>query len=189
MVINQIIADCRRLLGAAALLGVLALCNTSSVLAATLRLLHTPISSSELPISGKTYTTAVTLNGSRELNLPVRAFIELDGSLVVVTPTRSFLDDHDQAVYEFQFLSPVLSLSYQFFLDQEATVTSSARYSLLRSCLPRIGEPFPGVSEAEAKTQAPWVKLQQEAYNLEQELAALDTSIELATRLRERALK
>ena len=103
-------------------------------------LLHRVPQEKELPTPGKVMVLDFSVEGQRDLELRAQALVTRDGKLMIVPVSRVFLNENDQATYEFNVYAPLAEMSYFFVLyPRDGTVpTSSRRYAIRRSCLPNL---------------------------------------------------
>ncbi len=119
-------------------LSMLASTSWAQPAATELKLLHKPIKASELPFPGEKLELRVLLQGLRNINLPLRAFVVSDGRLMDL-PLSGTLDEQDRVVYNVVLPAPLAEINYQFFLYRdEETVLPTQRFSIQRTCLPEI---------------------------------------------------
>ncbi|RMG45273.1 MAG: hypothetical protein D6719_00445 [Candidatus Dadabacteria bacterium] len=104
-----------------------------------IQILHRPIGAENLPHPGNPISLLATLTGTGSVNLDVRALVVSDGRFVEVPFKKSFLDEYDRPVYQFDFVAPLTDMSYRFILKTSGDkIISSPRYEIRRKCVPKI---------------------------------------------------
>lgn len=101
--------------------------------------LETPaIKGDRLPLPGKSLTLRVYVNGSREIELPVKLIAEIDGRAITIN-TYGSRDEKDRIVYSAEVFAPQAEINYQFILvNSDGSISTSKRYLSRRPCLPDV---------------------------------------------------
>jgi hypothetical protein len=101
--------------------------------------IETPaIKGDRLPLPGKSLTLRAYISGSRDIELPVKLIVELDGRAVTMN-TYGSRDEKDRIVYSAEIFAPQAELNYQFLLvNSDGSLTTSKRYLARRPCLPDV---------------------------------------------------
>lgn len=154
------------------------------IISGNVSIIHEPLLVSELPAPGSPLTLRVKLTNTRDTERSLRALIVRDGRLSDSIPTKSFLDEYDQPIYEIQTYSPLMELSYQFLLtNPDGSFASTERFTLRRSCVPRFDDSGLVVegTQGEEKMRI----LIKKAEGLAREVANYDTAQKLLEQLEE----
>lgn len=98
---------------------------------------HLPVNGDELPFPGQPYKLRVELEGTKNFARPLRAVASIDGRLLDLRAEPGVMNEYDRVTYVVPVHSPLVELSYQFFLsDEDGRVISSEQYRSHRSCVP-----------------------------------------------------
>ena len=95
-----------------------------------------PIEPSDLPLPGQPLTLSAQLINSKDVTLPMRALVSIDGKLMDIPVTDAELNKFDYPEYLLKVHSPRSEITYQFILSEdEESVLFSDRYSVRRECV------------------------------------------------------
>ncbi|MBX7138897.1 MAG: hypothetical protein K1X83_13055 [Oligoflexia bacterium] len=149
---------------------------------------HAPIKPEELPLVGKLFPASIAIKGTKELGAKVKALTIRDGRLMEVAPLRSYMGDHGEAVFDFEFYSPLAEISYQFLFTNAAGESAvSKRYSIRRKCIAEIAFAETPPENAAGNSQEEHMLLMlKRAKALERDLAIYEQSLQLLHDLKER---
>ncbi|MBX7145089.1 MAG: hypothetical protein K1X79_11605 [Oligoflexia bacterium] len=160
----------------------------SPIISGNVSIIHEPLLISELPAPGTTMTLRVRLTNTRDTERKIRALIVRDGRLSDSIPSKSYLDEYDQPIYEIQTNSPLMELSYQFILNNpDGSFASTERYTLRRSCVPRFDDS--GIETEGIQGEERMRALIKKAEGLAREVANYDTAQKVLEQLEEALAK
>lgn len=146
---------------------------------AAVKITHHPPQSQYLPYPGRTLELIAQLDGTKEVDLPLRFVAVVDGRLLDLTVAKSVWDYQDRPTYTFQIPAPQRELSYQFLLlGKTETLATSPNYRIRRTCLPDL-EVVKGEVDESRPLGSQSSELFLTANKLDQELAAYERIYQL----------
>jgi hypothetical protein len=145
----------------------------------TFEFIHKPQLGDTLPPPGERFPLSVVVQGTRRIDLAVRALIVRDGKLME-TPLVGTLDEQDRAIYSTEIHVPLAEVSYQFILypPNNGTPLLSKRFVLRRRCIPNITLTDLTPTAATAEEDPAQTALQR-ARDLERDLNQLDAVVQI----------
>ena len=116
-----------------------ALCITPAVAQQSVSLRPSIVDGDGLPYPGHPIKLTVTVIGTKNSQLTMRALLVRDGRLIEQPIDDGILDEEDRLVYTLDTFAPLAELSYQFvFGGPQGTVGISPRVVARRACIPDI---------------------------------------------------
>ncbi len=149
-----------------------------------IKILHNAIKPGEMPYPGSPVKFSVTLENTKNSQLSVRGFFVRDGKIIEQAFTDFSTNDYEQLVYSTIINAPLAELNYQFVvLDGSIPVSTSQRYNIRRSCLPKI-ESISGEISNNPVMKENIKTLQKQATSIQDEVQNYETALKLLDELK-----
>lgn len=145
---------------------------------------HKAFTPTDLPFPGTPLKISAILENTKNSQLAVRGFFVRDGKIIEQNLTDFSTNESDQLVYSTTVNAPLAELNYQFVvLDGQTPVTLSKRYSIRRSCIPKI-ESIPSTTIDNPIMKEKIAALQEQATSIQNEVQNYETAIKLLEELK-----
>lgn len=141
--------------------------------------LHTPLSSSEIPPVGSIMKLQVSLANTIDIETKVRLVGSKDGRFIDIAFPTGALNNADQPTFVAEIPSPAAAMTYQFIVHQkDGTLTSSRKFIVRRPCIQNFTVSVP-TDPNTTQFRREVASLVAQANNLERDNKSLDASLKL----------